>query len=159
MKRRAFAKAGSGTTKHKMKTCEKTKQNKTKRCCVSFDHVMLKRCNALTQVDELLRLLGRERLPRAPLGRQAWPGDLGLPDTAGIFQIRKTERGVFESLIAMRLPFIGQNRSIFTGNLGLFWIYFYRRTTYAYTYSSYSTMHSRSITCASGMRTMITLPR
>ena len=59
---------------------------------------MLKRCNALTQVDELLRLLGRERLPRAPLGRQAWPGDLGLPDTAGIFQIRKTERGVFESL-------------------------------------------------------------
>jgi hypothetical protein len=88
---------------------------------------MLKRCNALTQVDELLRLLGRERLPRAPLGRQAWPGDLGLTDTAGIYTRKLSEAFLNHSLIAMRLPFIGQNRSIFTGNLGLFWIYFYRK--------------------------------
>jgi hypothetical protein len=26
----------------------------------------------------------------------------------------------------MRLPLIGKNRSIFIGNLRLFWIYFYR---------------------------------
>jgi hypothetical protein len=31
----------------------------------------------------------------------------------------------------MRLPLIGKNRSIFIGNSGLFWIYFYRLTTNA----------------------------
>ena len=31
----------------------------------------------------------------------------------------------------MRFPLIGKNRSIFIGNLGLFWVHFYRLTTNA----------------------------
>ena len=38
----------------------------------------------------------------------------------------------FERLYTMRLALIGQNRSIFIGNLGLFWTYFDRRTTNAW---------------------------
>jgi hypothetical protein len=74
---------------------------------------------ATTRVDDI----------DVPVVRQA--GGLGAREINCFVSMRRLTHLRVHSTSTMRLPLIGQNRSIFIGNLGLFWIYFDRRTTNA----------------------------